>query len=75
MSSANDLRVEGNSLYKQGDRTITREKYLKLLVDLGIAYERSHFKDKAQKTWSLLAKEDTEGQYMEFRISKGVENE
>ena len=73
-SAIKDFKT-ANSLYKQGDRTITREKYLKLLVDLGIAYERSHFQDKAQKTWSLLAKEDTEGQYREFLISKGVENE
>ena len=73
-SAIKDFKT-ASSLYKQGDRTITREKYLKLLVDLGIAYERSHFQDKAQKTWSLLAKEDTEGQYIEFRISKGVENQ
>ena len=33
------------------------------------------FNEKAQKTWSLLAKEDTEGQYKEFLVSKGVEIE
>ena len=73
-SAIKDFKT-AKSLYKQGDQTITREQYLQLLVDLGIAYERSHFHDKAQKTWSLLAKEDKEGQYKEFLMSKGVEIE
>ena len=71
-SAIKDFKA-AKTLYKQGDQSITREQYLQLLVDLGIAYERSHFNDKAQKTWSLLAKEDTEGQYKEFLMSKGVE--
>lgn len=70
-SAIKDFKA-AKSLYKQGDQSITREQYLQLLVVLGIAYERSHFHDKAQKTWSLLAKEDEEGRYKEFLVSKGV---
>ena len=73
-SAIKDFKA-AKSLYKQGDQSITREQYLQLLADLGIAYERSHFHDKAQKTWSLLAKEDKEGQYKELLVSKGVEIE
>ena len=73
-SAIKDFKA-AQSLYKQGDQSVTRDQYLQLLVDLGIAYERSHFEEKAKKTWSLLAKEDTEGQYKELLVSKGVEIE
>ena len=73
-SAIKDFKA-AKSLHKQGDQSITREQYLQLLADLGIAYERSHFHDKAQKTWSLLAKEDKEGQFQDFLVSKGVEIE
>ena len=73
-SAIKDFKA-AQSLYKQGDQSITREQYLQLLVDLGSAYERSHFEEKAKKTWSLLAKEDMEGQYKEFLVSKRGEIE
>ena len=54
-SAVKDFKT-AKTLYQQGDQSITRDQYLQLLVDLGTSYERSHFQDKAQKTWSLLAK-------------------
>ncbi len=61
--------------FEDGDTSISNQEYLQVLAKLAEAYASSNQHDKAEKTWTKLASQDSEGQYRDLLIGKGVVTE